>query len=1177
MKLAFGVACGAAVGFAVTVRFENPDSGGNDLNRNSSIAVKRPNESGEVNSNFARTVQTLKLKAPSAQQLDSQEAIKLASPAPPNCDGFLPRVRATADALVVTVEGADNARVGDSIKLRWRNTQIAQLGNLDDVSVYFIVTTASEVRFAGTGFMALTSSARAPGNLSYGSQRARALFPLNPILGHEKAFPLYRRDTQKKELDPQSGTYRSEPANEEDPSRGEISVIPYRYGVPEMTWAIVTTGRCGEHLLSEVRNSINPTAGAPQIVVQDRFVSSEPKQRIRSNSGQYDLVVFDGRYEVYEVATGAKIVDHPGIDPNFSPGSRFVAARRNSDNQFVVIDLVSGQDIASDVRDTEWELLADGFLAWAREDSYLVISGTRWRYLYVRSTIVDDGVVLQTNNSGHYVPGWSSQKVVIDVDRGFADFERTETDPAIETWELGETLTLSHIPAPDYWKYSNSPKDHAAQLRHLAHHVLNPAAPAASAAGTTDLLHGRPRSGRHAAEARFTASRQTPANTSIESLPDRIADSLVFTRIAAAGIRTVTLGKLDRVYNDPTSENTGETTAPKTIGMFNLPARFLTQTQVKQVEHKRLIAQKIQAQVPAVKSIESSPCLFPDEITQVWRWQADARDYWLIQVICHDGSGGFPNVLFFMLRTGWPLGRWDESGSTAVTELMETLDDRVIGIMHASALRAQVSRVADKLIAIVIPGRDLAAVIDVDTLKRVAYIQLRDSSLFSRLRLTSDAKHLVQLNKDGRFYVHRVADGHLVLTGIHVDDEIVVATDDGLYDTTFEGAQSVQIRFPGISGLYRFYQFEAALRRPGLARAVLAEQSTSPPPERFIAPPTVELTLAASPINGRRIGKVLATAEENLSSVRLYLDGRLVQVIPVRGRQAEAKVELPDPGGARWISAVAIDADGTASLPSAIQVPGPARPRGTLRSVLIGVDNYGDPGLPRLAGAKADAQNLARALKTIERRAVSAVKTKLLVDNQVSREAVLQAVREAALSTMSDDTLVIFYAGHGVAHHAEEKSAPSLMLTTPATRLAELTVTAVPWAELAQNLNEAQGTVVIILDACHAGLAGSDAFATNDDVVSTLFTRSGAPMVVLAGSKGRQFSLENPNANGGLFTAAIVSVIDGQRALHDRDHSGLIDLGELYAAVKTKVMGASNGQQTPWLTRNGLVGEMSLF
>jgi len=61
------------------------------------------------------------------------------------------------------------------------------------------------------------------------------------------------------------------------------------------------------------------------------------------------------------------------------------------------------------------------------------------------------------------------------------------------------------------------------------------------------------------------------------------------------------------------------------------------------------------------------------------------------------------------------------------------------------------------------------------------------------------------------------------------------------------------------------------------------------------------------------------------------------------------------------------------------------------------------------------------------------------------------------------------------------------------------------------------------------------------------------------------------------FTKALAAAISDERAKYDTDRSGLIDLGELYAAAKAHVLQASKGEQTPWLARNGLVGEMALF
>jgi hypothetical protein len=54
-------------------------------------------------------------------------------------------------------------------------------------------------------------------------------------------------------------------------------------------------------------------------------------------------------------------------------------------------------------------------------------------------------------------------------------------------------------------------------------------------------------------------------------------------------------------------------------------------------------------------------------------------------------------------------------------------------------------------------------------------------------------------------------------------------------------------------------------------------------------------------------------------------------------------------------------------------------------------------------------------------------------------------------------------------------------------------------------------------------------------------------------------------------------VLTKNRAFYDTDHSGLVDLSELYRGVKQIVMEKSQNRQAPWLARNGTVGDLSLF
>jgi uncharacterized caspase-like protein len=265
------------------------------------------------------------------------------------------------------------------------------------------------------------------------------------------------------------------------------------------------------------------------------------------------------------------------------------------------------------------------------------------------------------------------------------------------------------------------------------------------------------------------------------------------------------------------------------------------------------------------------------------------------------------------------------------------------------------------------------------------------------------------------------------------------------------------------------------------------------------------------------------------------------------------------------------------SLPSAVRLPGPPRPRGNARVIAVGVDTYTDPNIEKLQSTNIDAEHFVNAIASTEKRAFATVQKTILLDADVTPQSVMNAVSVAARESGPDDTLIFFFAGHGLDGGKLNQSNAGLVLATSRTRIYDLAPTSVRWTELAEILATSKGTVVVVLDACQSGLAGRDAFSTNDDVVSTLFTKSGAPLVVLAASKGRQLSQEAADGGGGLFTNAITAAISGQRLKYDHDGSGLIDLGELYSSVKAQVVRETNGEQTPWLARNGLIGEMSLF
>lgn len=1064
-----------------------------------------------------------------------------------DCATVLNEARSLARDVTATVEAPARPAIGAPIRVRW--TSRNQQGRARALPpLYLVVTTPADVRFSGTGFIALTAGAKGPEGLAYGNNGARALVPLH-----------------------RTGS-----------GGGEIGVKLYRAGRSALGWAVVTAGACGEQVLAHAQTSVTIPPGAPELVLQERFQTEQPLRRIRARSGRHDLLVFKDRYEVHEVATGAKIIERPGNDPNFSPTGRFVAARGATGGELEVVDLISGGTAAS---------FNSGTLSWARGDSFAVHGGLGNGNIEVFNALVDKSQISWVGGmstlSCRVCGGWGDVDLVLDIDRGYVaavgplggkyadlftrqDWNATERMGDPKTKEPQKRIVETGIRQrfnpdlqgfPRGWNFVGE----KVAFSHLVDHGLSVRPPPVDPEeqGTLVTHPNVPNNAVAAnAQSRTVGDTLVPANTSSRGLaravqgpPGKLTPPTVFAHLANAGVATVALRQGSRADRKPELDS-----------MINDMTRRVVDARSTVREPPKIFECTFD-QTPQTSGIE----IVPSWVARSYHWKRPEGSIWLLQELCYAGSAQFLNQESVVLVT--------ETGTKKIHSILEVLGNTFGGSTAQFHEANKVLAFADESERLIVmsPLGKSAGVVDIKTARREGVaVSLANSDLILELRRTVDGKYLVQLNTDGGFLIYRLSDGKRMLRGAIVDDEVIVTTDDGLYDTTYEGAHAVQVRFGGLPGLFSFHQFESTLRRQGLAKSVLEGTSVAPAPAVLPVPPQVALTLAAAAKDGKRAAKVVATSERELKEVRLYVDGRVVETLAVQGARLESTVDLLDPGGGRWITAVAIDANGLVSLPSAIQVPGAVRPRGTLRALIAGVDNYSDPAFEPLKSAKRDARSFAAALESVGKRVFASFDPpKLLVDAQVTQFKVLLSAADAAQKTGPDDTLVLFFAGHGVDATGLSNPDVGLALATGATRVNALDRTAISWSAIADAVKDARGKVVVVIDACHSGLAGHGALATNDAMVGTLFTHAGAPMVVLAASKGRQLSHET--AEGGRFTNALVAALTSDRGSVDRDRSGLVDLGELYAAVKGRVVAGTEGAQTPWLARNGLVGEMSLF
>jgi uncharacterized caspase-like protein len=200
-------------------------------------------------------------------------------------------------------------------------------------------------------------------------------------------------------------------------------------------------------------------------------------------------------------------------------------------------------------------------------------------------------------------------------------------------------------------------------------------------------------------------------------------------------------------------------------------------------------------------------------------------------------------------------------------------------------------------------------------------------------------------------------------------------------------------------------------------------------------------------------------------------------------------------------------------------------------------------------------------------RIYSRIEPVLLADADATRPAVTDTLNRIAEQSSADADIMLVFAGHGV-----KGSDGRYYLALAGTETDNLASTALSWEEIASILARTKSRVLVVLDSCHSGDAGRGLLSTNDDVAAGLLSAA-SNVVVLAGSKGREYSIEDASVGGGYFSAAVAEAL----ARVGEGGNGVLEASELYAAVRRSVLSGTNGAQTPWIARNRMMGDFSVF
>ena len=256
---------------------------------------------------------------------------------------------------------------------------------------------------------------------------------------------------------------------------------------------------------------------------------------------------------------------------------------------------------------------------------------------------------------------------------------------------------------------------------------------------------------------------------------------------------------------------------------------------------------------------------------------------------------------------------------------------------------------------------------------------------------------------------------------------------------------------------------------------------------------------------------------------------------------------------------------------------------GKRHALLVGVDEYaqqGDRAPARLQFAAQDAQRIGQMLK---RGSGGADTVTILTDRHATRDAVISALRALVTRVRDEDSVVLFFSGHGSVGAAGDGRAHFFIVPHDA-RLDDLAKTALMDDVLEELLGQlAARQVVVLLDTCYSGGGGAVIRARGVSAPGGLtaparsLVEATAGRVVISAARPDQLAFEDDQRRGGLFTSY---VLEGLAGAADLNGDGAVTALELFQFVSPRVRDRSRREfrveQTPVLEVRGLSGEVTL-
>lgn len=182
-----------------------------------------------------------------------------------------------------------------------------------------------------------------------------------------------------------------------------------------------------------------------------------------------------------------------------------------------------------------------------------------------------------------------------------------------------------------------------------------------------------------------------------------------------------------------------------------------------------------------------------------------------------------------------------------------------------------------------------------------------------------------------------------------------------------------------------------------------------------------------------------------------------------------------------------------------------------------------------------------------------------LVDAQATLNAISTALHELAARVKGEDTVIIFFSGHGA--RLQTPDGPTSSLVPVDARIDDLNSTTLLEAHLSSALSRiAAKRLVVFVDACHSGGAGvlkASSAHLGFDEKSLDKLAQGTGRVIVASSRSDETSIVFDGARNSLFTKHLLRALKGEARTRG---DGLIRIFEIFNYVAEKVRSSSSRQ-----------------